>query len=496
MVGRITGGSNLFGVLRYNGQKVNDGQAVVLGGNCVIEGQDPARFDMDDALRSFEPYLAANQRTKNPVFHASLNPDPRDTLTDEQLTAIAQEYMERMGYAEQPYYIFKHRDIDRLHIHIVSVRVDAEGRKIDHNFERRRSVEVLHAIEQKYGLHPAREGEEKRVFDTVRRIEYGRDDLTQQLRSAVRLLAQDYRFGSLSEFRTLLNLYNVDLEQRRGVAAGKAYDGIVYTAADPSGKWLGRPIKASALTPKGGLKFLQSRIERNTPTLRDEAVKNPIRATIARAMHRAHTKDEFIGLLKAESIDAVLRENADGRITGATFIDHRSRSVLNGSRLGKSYSANVFQELFNNPRADRAALLPKLPTPTVAPQAAPKPEAVPEPKAISTPTATGQSDATRPKPEASRPRPVLVPDAVEKMRATLSKTAERIPAPAPGLSPQQSAPQQSILAGVGGVLADVAGRVFDDLPDEQTGMTPEELDAWRDNIRRQRRKPKTHTPHL
>lgn len=462
MVGRITGGSNLFGVLRYNSQKVNDGEALVLGGNRVIEGQDPARFDMDDALRSFEPYLTANQRTKNPVFHVSLNPDPRDKLTDEQLAAIAHEYMERMGYGQQPYYIFKHRDIDRQHIHIVSVRVDAEGRKIDHNFERRHSVEVLHAIEQQYGLHPARAGEEKRVFDTVRRVEYGRNDLTQQMRSAVRLLAQDYRFSSLSEFRTLLNLYNVDMEQRRGVAAGKTYDGIVYTATDQRGKWLGRPIKASALTPKGGLKFLQSRIDRNLPALKDETIKGPIRATIARAMHKAHTKDEFTALLKADGIDAVLRENAAGRITGATFIDHRSRTVLNGSRLGKDYSANVFQELFNNPRADRAALLPKFPTPTVTPKAAPT-------------------------PKAPSPRPVLAPDALEKLLADRPKVAEKIPPQTPGLSP---------LAGVGSALADIVGRVFDDLPDEQTGMTPEELDAWRDSIRRQRRKPKKHAQHL
>ena len=71
-------------------------------------------------------------------------------------------------------------------------------------------------------------------------------------------------------------------------------------------------------------------------------------------------------LLKADGIDAVFRQNATGRITGATFIDHRTKTVLNGSRLGKSYSANVFQELFNNPHADRASLLPKLTAPAPA----------------------------------------------------------------------------------------------------------------------------------
>ena len=44
-----------------------------------------------------EPYLAANRRTEKPVIHISLNPHPDDVLTDEQLTAIGQEYMEKNG---------------------------------------------------------------------------------------------------------------------------------------------------------------------------------------------------------------------------------------------------------------------------------------------------------------------------------------------------------------------------------------------------------------
>lgn len=451
MVGRITSGSNLSGVLQYNGQKVNRGEAVVLGGNAVIEGENPAHFDMDDALRSFEPYLALNRNTKKTVFHVSLNPDVRDNLTDEQLSAIAREYMERMGYGEQPYYIFKHRDIDREHIHIVSVRVDAEGRKIDHNFERRRSVEVLRELEQRYGLHPAPEGEERKVFDTVRKVEYGRENLTQQMRSTVRLLAEQYRFGSIHEFRTLLNLYNVDLEQRRGVAGGKPFEGIMYSATDERGKWLGAPIKASRLTPKGGIKYLQSRIDKAMTDIRDERLKAPIRNAVAQAMHAAHTKEDFVRRLKAEGIDAVLRENAGGRITGATFIDHRTRTVLNGSRLGKSYSANVFQELFNNPQADRAALLPKLAPP--------------------------------------RPRPVLVPDAVNKILSKHLTAAAGTPHEPAGSLQQIPNDRPS------GILADIVGTVFDSLGDSAPGMTPEELDAWRDRIRRKQKQKPKHTLH-
>lgn len=46
----------------------------------------------------------------------------------------------------------------------------------------------------------------------------------------------------------------------------------------------------------------------------------------------------------------VFRENEEGRIYGVTFIDHRNREVYNGSRLGKEFSANAFEQLFNRPQ--------------------------------------------------------------------------------------------------------------------------------------------------
>lgn len=91
-------------------------------------------------IRSFEPYLAANRRTEKPVIHISLNPHPDDVLTDEQLTAIGQEYMEKMGYGNQPYIIYRHEDIGRPHIHIVSLRIDEQGKKIKDYKEWQRST--------------------------------------------------------------------------------------------------------------------------------------------------------------------------------------------------------------------------------------------------------------------------------------------------------------------------------------------------------------------
>ena len=140
--------------MRYNKETVDKDEAEVLFWQKMLEPFDKhGRMDIDACMESFWPYLEANRRTTNTVFHASLNPSPEDRLTDEQLRKIACEYMERMGYGNQPYIVFKHKDIERQHLHIVSLRVDEQGRKLPHDFEARRSMEILRDLERKYNLH-------------------------------------------------------------------------------------------------------------------------------------------------------------------------------------------------------------------------------------------------------------------------------------------------------------------------------------------------------
>ncbi|MDR1984251.1 MAG: relaxase/mobilization nuclease domain-containing protein, partial [Prevotellaceae bacterium] len=151
MVAKISSGNSIFSALAYNQNKVDDGEAKVIFSHKIMENRDGI-CDMNSCLRSFEPYLLANKRTEKPVLHISLNPDPKDNLSDEQLSNIAEEYMQKMGYGNQPFLVYKHEDIERGHIHIVSLRVDENGKKINHNFEHRRSMDVCRELEQKYGL--------------------------------------------------------------------------------------------------------------------------------------------------------------------------------------------------------------------------------------------------------------------------------------------------------------------------------------------------------
>lgn len=335
----------------YNKEKVDKDEAEVLLWQKMLEPYDKyGRMDIDACMESFWPYLEANRRTTNTVFHASLNPSPEDRLTDEQLRKIACEYMERMGYGEQPYIIFKHKDISREHLHIVSLRVDEQGRKLPHDFEARRSMEILRDLERKYDLHPSVKGQELTDREGLRKVNYSEGNVKQQISSVVRSCLRNYKCSSYGEFRTLLERFNVSVEERTGTVDGRDYAGVIYGALTDDGYGIGTPFKSSKIGKDVGYKALQRYYAKSKKHLKETGTLDRLRQTIRDAISLHNTRDEFRQLLKADNIDAIFRINPVGRIYGVTFIDHNSGIVANGLVLGKEFSANVFNESYPAPK--------------------------------------------------------------------------------------------------------------------------------------------------
>ena len=354
MVANIRSGATPGGALHYNKEKVDKDEAAVLFWQKMLEPFDKyGQLDIDTCMESFWPYLEANRRTTNTVFHASLNPSPEDKLTDEQLREIACEYMERMGYGNQPYIVFKHKDIERQHLHIVSLRVDEQGCKLPHDFEARRSMEILRDLECKYDLHPSIKGQEQTVTPDLRKVNYKTGNVKQQISSVVRSCLRNYKCSSYGEFRTLLELFNISVEECTGTIDGRNYAGIVYGALTDDGYGIGTPIKSSKIGKDVGYKALQRYYENSKIKLKEDGNLARLRQTVRDAMSPHNTRDEFRHLLKAEGIDTVFRINPAGRIYGVTFIDHNAGIVANGSVLGKEFSANTFNELYPAPKNDK-----------------------------------------------------------------------------------------------------------------------------------------------
>ena len=349
MVAKISIGSSLYGALAYNAQKVNADEGKLLATNRVFDGGD-GQMDCTRLLRDFCNCMPENVRTRNTVIHISLNPHPDDRLTDMEMANIAQAYMERLGYGNQPYVIVKHEDIDRHHVHIVSINVDEKGKRIDKDFLFRRSERIRKKLEKEFNLHPAEHKRDK-IHEVARKVDIGKGDMKKQIARVLLSVATRYRFQSMGEYRTLLSLYNIHVEETRGKVGGREYHGLVYSATDDKGNKVGNPFKASLFGKSTGYAAIEKRFSLSKKQIAEKKFTEPTKRAVLQTLRETYHEGKFVSLLKAKGIDTVLRLTDEGRIYGATFIDHRTGCVLNGSRMGKELSANALQEYFILPYA-------------------------------------------------------------------------------------------------------------------------------------------------
>ena len=346
MIAKISSTENLGGALGYNFKKVEKGEANILLAAELYQDKD-GRYTMEDVLADMEALIPKNGRTKKTVFHCSLNPHPDEKLSDERLTQIAKEYMEALGYGNQPYIVFKHNDIAREHIHIVSLRIDGEGKKINDKFEKRRSKQITDTLERKYDLIPSSKVADKAVEETPK-IDITRGNIKEQVASVVRTVLKHYRFCSLGELNAILSAYNLAVEEVKTEFRGKKYDGLVYVPTDDKGGKVSTPIHASDIGRGVGYTAVQNRIQKSKQNVKPliPTVRNKVLQTMRTS---PNTEKELRQRLEEQGLRVVIRKNDNGRIYGITFIDDEQGVALNGSRLGKGYAANIFNTYFSNP---------------------------------------------------------------------------------------------------------------------------------------------------
>jgi len=347
MIAKIGRSSNLYGALTYNNLKVEKEKGQILFANKIIETINGA-YTVAQLIQSFEPYLIANRNTEKYTLHISLNPDPKDQVNNDKFREIAQEYMQEMGYGEQPFLVFKHTDIDRSHIHIVSVCVNENGQKISDKFEKMRSMNLCRELERKHGLIPAADKERKKADKVFRPVSYKAGNVKSQIASVIRHLPNYYQFQTLGEYNALLSLFNITTEKVEGELHGKAQRGLLYIPLNEKGERAGHPFKASLFGKNAGLSALEVHFSKCKTTLKHTPTKETLQSAVTMALLSTNNEHDFKKQLSEQGINVVVRKNDTGRIYGITFIDHNSRSVWNGSRLGKELSANIFSDYWNN----------------------------------------------------------------------------------------------------------------------------------------------------
>ena len=343
MIAKISSSNSLAATLGYNFKKVEKHEASVLLVQGLFQDRNE-RYSRAQVLADMLQTIPPRCHTKKAVFHCSLNPHPDEKLSDKALSRIAREYMESLGYGAQPYIVFRHNDIPRAHIHIVSLRVDSEGRKINDRFERRRSKRITDALEAKFGLLPSSPSRKKDVSVQPSAVEIGAGDIRRQVAAAVQYVLGRYAFQSVGEMNLLLTRFRVTAEEVKTERKGRPFDGIVYAATDAEEHKICTPIKASEIGRQVSYAALRRHFEQSKGVVRERSVV--IRRAIADVMQTSPDRAEFIDRMRGHGIEAVTRINAAGRLYGITFIDDANGIAVNGSRLGKGFAANVFNAYF------------------------------------------------------------------------------------------------------------------------------------------------------
>ena len=346
MIAKISATENLGGALGYNFKKVEKGEASILLAAELYQNRE-GNYTMEDVLTDMKALIPEKYRTKKMVFHCSLNPHPDEKLSDETLTQIAKEYMEALGYGKQPYIVFKHNDIAREHIHIVSLRINGEGKKINDKFEKRRSKKITDALERKYSLIPSSKVTDREMKE-VSKIDTTKGNIKEQVAETLLSVLKHYEFCSLGELNAILSVYNLAVEEVKTEFRGKKYEGLVYVPTDDKGDKVSSPIHASDIGRGVGYTAVQNRMQKSKQAIKP--LRSIIRYRVLQTMRTSpKTEEELRQRLEEQGLRVFIRKNESGRIYGITFIDDKEGIVLNGSRLGKGYAANVFNGYFSNP---------------------------------------------------------------------------------------------------------------------------------------------------
>ncbi len=300
MVAVIKTGHSINRILNYNENKVKEGKA-----QCIFAGNYPMeteQLSFNHKLNRLLKQAALNENVTRNSVHVSLNFDPSEKLSDEQLRGISDCYMQKIGFGEQPYLVYQHHDAGHPHIHIVSIKVRADGIRIDtNNIGRNQSEKARKEIENDYGLVKA-ENMKTKSYELKsaysQKVQYGKSDSRRAIANVLDGVLNTYKYASLAELNAVLQQYNVLAD--RGGEGSRVYQnqGLLYRILDEKGNAIGVPIKASSFHNKPTLKYVEERFNPNED---------------ARQTHKARVKNAIdLALLKQpkEFLESLVREHA------------------------------------------------------------------------------------------------------------------------------------------------------------------------------------------
>ena len=223
MIAKIIYGETCTGTLNYVFGK--EGMQVLGYGNTFSQSISPKFFG------SVLHFQGQRNATKNRYAHISLNLPHGEHLDDNTFLKISEEYMDNMGYGEQPYVVVRHNDTKHEHVHIVTTNVKEDGKVLGTFNSHRRSMAIRQYLEKKYQLSQAPITKQQRKLPIYRlpELQFVMDaekGTKYYLQDVLNGINQKYKVRSFEELAKLVKPYHIEIKQtksetgRIGVAYG------------------------------------------------------------------------------------------------------------------------------------------------------------------------------------------------------------------------------------------------------------------------------------
>lgn len=285
MIATILPSSSNFYAVEYNERKVAQGKAELLEMTNFGYLGNIGTYTCGDLIKFLTDYSSSNKRIVKPQFHVAISCKGQE-YSKEELVAIAHQYMKDMGYGSpgQPLLIYSHHDTANNHIHIITSRVDPNGKKINHHHERLRSQEVINRI--------------MGVDESVK--------LSESVSEAL-----EYRFSTVQQFMAVL--------ETLGYECYMSNDKIVLK-------------RGGIVLEKIPESVIKARCSNESP---EKKRKAQLRAIMRKYRDMSSGRKELQDTMRSKFGVSLLFIGPKDQPTGYLIVDHKTKTVFKGSDVCK-----------------------------------------------------------------------------------------------------------------------------------------------------------------
>lgn len=326
-------GKSMRGAISYNEAKVREGSAELILASRF--GCDVSELSFSQKLHRFDLLNQNCTRSAYNTVHLSLNFSPEDKLDAEQLQQIAGDYMQRIGFGNQPYLVYRHSDTGHDHIHIVTTPVLPNGRTINlHNLVQRKSEPARKALEKEYNLIQAAGRKISEGLNPVplEKVYYGKAPTKQAISQIVREVANSYKFNNLDELNIILRQFNIIADRGSVYSAKYQKGGLTYSVLNAQGEKIGVPVKASDIYTNPTLTTLEKKF--TASAIKKAALLKKVQHSVFSSIVASVNVQSFMAALQQKGIVCHAHPNAKGKSQELSFIDNRNKTVFTASEIG------------------------------------------------------------------------------------------------------------------------------------------------------------------